>query len=276
LVDAPLEKTVDSLREWNGSGHSDLKVYLHDDINGAPSPASFKKLASAPNNEVVRAFVSETEKLGSSAADLQLNSAEVQPVAAGGGGTVPPGVVNFWSALLEKRARAYLAGGLPAQPPYTLAGEKISAAEEVASLLKTQPKIRSRFAGILDAAGVSGKPSGKVSLYWELLHSQGEGGTSLAAISLGSSLVSSNGKDGVQAFDLQYYSTGDYFTLLTLYQAWPMDVGAKHETLVWRGDLVSSGEFATLKGIERNAAGGILAKELARVIGYFQKDTAGH
>src|SRR5688572_21715509 len=62
VVEAPFEKTVQSLKGWNGSRHSDLKVYLHGDLSGSPDPGNFQKLASAPKNASVKAFVSDTVK----------------------------------------------------------------------------------------------------------------------------------------------------------------------------------------------------------------------
>jgi hypothetical protein len=38
--------------------------------------------------------------------------------------------------------------------------------------------------------------------------------------------------------------------------------------------LVSSAPLEALHGIERNAAGSALSKEVARLVGYFQRDTA--
>ena len=272
VVAAPAEKTIESLKEWNGTVHPELKVYLHGDLSSAPSPGEFKKLGSAPNNESVRAFVAATEKLSANPAELQMNSAEAKdaPTKTARGAGIPPEMVNFWGNLLEKRARAFQGGGVPAQPPYAVSGQKVAAAEEIAELLKAQPKIQSQFRAILAGTGLGGKPSAKPSLYWELLDGEGT-----AMVSLGASFSSSTGKGG-QAVDLQYYATGSYYALLTLHQVWPIELGATPASLVWRVDLLSSSSLANVKGIERKAAARALSIELERVIGCFQKDTAAH
>ncbi len=268
LVDVPLEKAFESLKEWNGSGHSELKVYLHGDLSASPTAAEFKKLASAPGNDSVHALATATEKLASgSFGEFQVNSSEVKdaPGKSSDKG-LSPEAVTFWSGLLEKRVHSYLSGGLPAQPPYTNPG-KVSAADELAALLRTQPKIRDNFHSLLDMAGVSGKPSGKPSLYWELFDGEGTG-----AINLGASYFTpANG--GGRAMDLNYYSTGSYYVMTTLYQVWAWP-GPKPRTLIYRADLLSSAALGSLQGIEQKAAARACEKEIARLITYFQKDTA--
>jgi hypothetical protein len=273
VVDAPLEKTVESLREWNGSAHADLKIYLHGDLTGNPSPADFKKLAGVPNNASVRAFAAATEKLNPNSTDLQVSAADAEEAAkkvAGSGGGMSPQIAAFWSDLLDKRLHAFLSGGLPAQPPYGAGGRKIEPAGEIDALLKAQPKLREQFRSLLEASGMNGKPSGKPSLYWELVDAEGQ-----ATASLGASFFSNSGKS-TQGVDVQYYASGNYYVFLTLSQVWPIQIGSRQESLVWRGDLLSSASFGTLHGMERNAAGSAMAIELKRLITYFQKDTAAH
>ncbi len=260
MVEAPLEKTFASLREWNGSRHSDLKVYLHGDLSGSPSPAAFQKLGAAPANPAVKAFVANTQK-----GDIQVTPAELEqaPKKGDGGGAVPAPVVSFWGTVLSKRGQAYLGGGLPAQPAYSVGGQQISPAAEASALLKAMPKIAAQFRSTLNAAGVNGKPS-KPDLYWELFNAEGTGVVTLGAV------AGSGGGKSAQEADVQYYASGDLYALITVQQLWPWQGGGK--TLVWRGDLISSGSLGELRGIERNAAGSAMSKEIQRVIQHFQKD----
>src|SRR5258708_3167331 len=101
-VDAPFEKTLESLKEWNGTKHSDLKVYLHGDLAGAGSPADYAKLISAPANASVRALVAATEKLAPDSKELQMSAAEAAqaPKKSGGGGPTPPAQIAIWAELL--------------------------------------------------------------------------------------------------------------------------------------------------------------------------------
>jgi hypothetical protein len=272
VVDAPFEKTFESLKEWNGSSHPDLKVYLHGDVSGTPNPGDFQKLASAPTNEAVRALAAATLKLGSNPSVLQMSSAEAAAAPKGDGKPAgfPVEVAAFWGGFLEKRAHEFLGGGAPALPPYETGGKKVSAAQEAAALLQEQPKIKAQFQSILGSAGIGGRPQGKPFLYWELVDAD-EG---IGALTLGSSVFANGGKSA-QAVDLQFYASGNYYVYLTLTQIWPLQVGPKAETLLWRSDMITAGSLATLHGIERNAAGAALSKELTRLMNHFKQDTAG-
>jgi hypothetical protein len=264
VVEAPFEKTVGALRSWNGSGHSELKVYLHGDLPGSPGPADFQKLAGAPGNSAVKALAAATAK-----GDAQLSPAEAgqAPKDAEGRG-LSPALVQFWSAVLAKRAQAYAGGGLPSQPPFGTGEQKVSPAAEAASLLRSIPKISAHFRPALNAAGLNGTPS-RSSLYWELVSAEGT-----AALTLGSAAGSSPGKGTAQEADIGYYASGNFYVFLTMQQAWPVTIGGKPSTLVYRCDATSAAELGKLRGIERNAAGSAMSKEIARIIGHFQKDTA--
>lgn len=272
IVAAPFEKTYEALRGWNGTTHSGLKVYLHSEYGPSVSISDFSKLASSPSNSSIRALVAATAKLPGNSAGLQLSDAEADRAPKGmetaGGGLSAP-MVAFWSAVLEARAKAYVGGGLPAEPTFQSGSQKLNAKDEVASLLAVQPKLKNQFKKILDHSGLTGKPSGKPSLYWELFDTEGVG-----TISLGASFFETTGGGG-QSTDLQYYATGGFNAFLTLFQLWPVQVDGKTATLVWRGDLVSATSLAALHGIERNAAGSAMAKEIQQFISHFQKDAAG-
>ncbi len=267
-VEAPFEKTVESLKEWNGAGHPDLKVYLHGDIASPSNPASFSKLAAAPGNGAVRSLAAATFKLNPETPDLQMSSSEaaLAPKSADGPSPLPPAAAGFWSALLDKRARAFASGGAPAQPAYVVGGQKIAPAEELAALLRAQPRLHNQFKAAIAAAGAGGRPS-RPSLYWEMVDGDGE-----AILNLGSTTETISA-GSAQCVDIQYYASGNYYAYITLYQLWPMP-GGKASTLVWRADLVSSASLGALHGIERNAAGSAFAKEVERLIAHFQKDTA--
>lgn len=261
VVAAPYEKTIETLKTWNGGKQGD-KVYLHVDIDGAPDAADFKKLGSAPSNGPVKAFVSASSK-----GQVQLAPGEAAQAPAKADGVAAPAFTGFWSGVLTKRAQAFVSGGLPALPPYDIAGQKISPAEEASALLKSVPKIQAQFKPALATAGVSGKPS-KASLYWELVNAQGT-----ATANLGAASVTTAGK-GTQMADVQYYASGTYYTFITLYQLWPTTANGKPATLIWRGDLISAAELGRLRGIERNAAGSAMAKEVVKTIASFQKDAS--
>lgn len=260
VVAAPFEKTIEALKTWNGGKQGD-KVYLHADIGGAPDAADFKRLGSAPSSGPVKAFVSATGK-----GQVQLAAGEAEQAPKAESISAPP-FTAFWSGVLTKRAQAFAGGGLPALPAYAVGGQKISPAEEASALLKSVPKIQAQFRPALGAVGLSGKPA-KPSLYWELVNAEGT-----ATATLGAASVATVGK-GAQMADIQYYASGTYYVFISLYQLWPTSANGKPATLVWRGDLISAAELGRLRGIERNAAGSAMAKEIVKTIGYFQKDAA--
>jgi hypothetical protein len=257
LVEAPVGKTVASLREWNGSRHSELKVYLHVDLPGAGSPADYVRLAAAPPGGPLREFAGAGEK------DLQLSAAEVaQLPPQNGRETLSPAQVSFWSGLLNARVHAFATGGLPTEPPYGTGPAKIAAAADLTSLLTGEPKYSARFRPLLDALGIGGKPAGKPEFYWEMTDVH-----DTAAVTLGAG-VSGNR----QLADVQFYASGGAYVALTLHQLWPVQGPGGPATLVWRGDLLSAGALGELHGIERSVAASVVSREIVRSIGFFQKD----
>jgi len=73
---------------------------------------------------------------------------------------------------------------------------------------------------------------------------------------------------------LSYYSTSGYYVHITLTQMWPLTVGGQESTLVWQGDLVSSGELGTLRGVERMGSSTAMMRETQKFISRFLADAA--
>ncbi|MEA3186252.1 MAG: hypothetical protein QOD99_82 [Chthoniobacter sp.] len=270
VVKLPPTKAIEAIKGWNASVHPELKVYLHADLASPPTQSDFQMLSSAPNNPAIRAFVAATQSQNGKSGELQLSAEERSrvPAGKGGNGVIPDAVRSFWSDVLNKRSLAFLAGGIPAQPPYEISSQKIRPSEEFASLLKSLPKIRNQFTGLLDRAGLTAAPASKPSLYWELFDADGE-----ATLTLGAAFASSSGNTA-QAVDVQFYATGSYFAYLTLYQLMPFESGGISGTLIWRADLISAASLGTLHGIERNAAGAAMVGEIQKLDTVFQKDNS--
>ena len=268
LVPLPLQKTVELHKQFNGARHPELKVYLHRELPSKPTPADFQAISGAPGNSAVRALVEATQKLGSGRSELQMSAGEAKSFSAAGGSEkkgLPPAVVSFWSNLLYRRTLDFISGGAGRQPQYETTGETISASEEISRLLKAQPKVRDQFKGLLDSAGRTGG-GGRPSLSIELFDVEHR-----AAFTLGAS-YSKAVKDGWQALDLQYYSSGGYFAMLTFYQFWPVETASGPATLVWRGDLLSSATLADLHGVEKTGSVTAMRKESQKSIGTLQSD----
>ena len=261
-----------SLRRWEPTRHRELKVFLHSDLPSNPRPANFEKLKNAPANASVRSFVTATQKLSS---DLQISKEEAQKFSAAGaggaGGVMPPAVVAFWADVLSARTRAFVSGGMAAEPPYNHAGPSVRASDEVNGLLRDQDKIRRQFSGLLGATGI-GRGAGSLTpeLYWELLDANDQG-----VVTLGASYSRGGAGGTYQAADVLYYASGGYYVALTLHQLWPVTVEGKPSTLVWRGDMISSAELGSLHGVERLGSESVMMKNITKAVTAFRRDTGG-
>src|SRR4026207_1047580 len=143
---------------------------------------------------------------------------------------------------------------MAAEPPYDHAGPSVRASEEVNGLLREQGKIRNQFSGFLGATGIGrGAGSLKPELYWELLDVDDQG-----EVTLGASYSRGGAGGTYQAADALYYASGGYYVALTLHQLWPVTVEGKPSTLVWRGDMISSAELGSVRGVGRLGAGSVM------------------
>ena len=248
-------RVSEALRQWNPARHSELKVMIHSDLPGSPSAGNFSRLSSAPDNSAVRALVGATQKLSP---DLQISKAEEKrfaAVAGATGGAMPAPVAAAWAEVLSARARA----GRSNQPPYDHTSQSVRPSEELNALLRANDKIGRQFSGVLDGRG---EP------FWELLTAD-----EMGVLTLGASYRRSGANGTYQAADALYYASGGYYAGLTLYQMWPVDVGGRPATLVWRGDFISSAEVAGLHGIEKVASESALMRDISKATSLFRRDT---
>jgi len=72
--------------------------------------------------------------------------------------------------------------------------------------------------------------------------------------------------------DEEYYVCGNYYTSVTLYEVWPIQVGQRTGALVWRGDFFAAPTLSFTKGTERIAYGAIMLQEIKKEIRSFQED----
>jgi hypothetical protein len=262
---------MDALRRWNPAQHRELKVFLHSDLSSNPTPASFQRLKDAPGNASVRSFVAATEKLSP---ELQISKEEAKRfsvAAGGGGGVMPPAVAAFWTDVLTARTKSFVSGGMAAQAPYDHAGPSIRASDEVNGLLRDQGKIRQQFSGLLGATAIGrGAGSLPAELYWELLDADDHG-----VVTLGASYSRGGGGGSYQSADVLYYASGGYYVALTLHQLWPVTADGKPSTLVWRGDMISSAELGSLRGVERLGSESVMMKNITKAVTAFRRTSGG-
>jgi hypothetical protein len=248
-------RVSEALRQWNPTRHSELKVLIHSDLPSSPSATNFSRLASAPDNGAVRSLVTATQKLSP---DLQISKEEEKRFAAvtgATGGAMPAPIAAAWAEVLSARARA----GKSAQPPYSHTSQNIHPSDELNALLHANDKVSSRFSGVLNGGG---------ELFWELLTADEQG-----VLTLGASYRRSGANGTFQAADALFYASGGYYAGLTLYQMWPVDVGGRPATLIWRGDFISSAAIASLHGIERVASESALMRDVSKATSLFRRDT---
>jgi len=262
---------IEALRKWNPTKHRELKVFLHSDLPANPSAANFSKLQNAPDNSSVRSLVSATQKLSP---ELQISKDEAKKFSSasgGGSGAMPAAVAKFWSDVMAARTHSFSSGGTSAQPPYDHGGQTIRAGDELNGLLKQQEKIRHQFSSLLGATGI-GRGGGSLNpeLYWELLDVDDQG-----VVTLGASYNRAGAGGTYQAADVLYYANGGYYAALTLYQMWPVNLGGKASTLIWRGDMISAASLASLHGVERLASESAMMKDISKAITLFRHDTSG-
>ncbi|HEY2103101.1 MAG TPA: hypothetical protein VGH08_07600 [Chthoniobacterales bacterium] len=256
---------LEALRSWNPAPHRELKVILHFDVPGSPTESAFAKIKSAPDIAPVRAFVAATTKMSP---DLQLSRDEAAKWK-GGEGALNGTMGDFWMSVLAGRARAFVSGGTSALPPYDHAGSPVRAGDELNGLLREQGKIRKQFSGFLESTGIGrGAASLRPELYWEMLNVD-----DVAAVALGGFYSRPSGS-AAQAADTFYYASGGFYAGLTLYQMWPVDIGGRASTLVWRGDMIASASLASLHGVEKLASESAMMKDVAKSITVFRKESA--
>lgn len=256
---------LDALRQWNPTQSGDAKIFFHGDLPASPGEPAFAKIKSVPNNAPVRALAGATGKMSN---DLQLSREEAGRWK-GGDGAISGAGGDFWMGVLSGRARAFSSGGTSALPPYDHSGAAVRAGDELNGLLREQAKIRKQFGSLLESTGIGrGAGSLRPELYWELSNVDNMGVIDLGAF------YSRAGGGNPQAADTFYYASGGYYAALTLYQLWPVDVNGQPSTLVWRGDMVSSGSLAQLHGVEKLGSESAMMKDVAKSITRLRKETA--
>jgi hypothetical protein len=271
IVRAPLRTTVSLQQRWSPLLHPELKVYAQGDFSGRGNPSEFQGIGSARSNSSVKAFVDATLKLPQDAAKLQLSNAEARSFTGGGsgGGTIPPSVVAFWSKVLAQRAQSFASGGLSAEPPYETTGSPIRVEEEVSRLIRESGNVRSHFGSLISSTPIGGgRGGGAASQTWQMFDADG-----IAAVSLSASYDKSAG-DGWQSADLQYYSSGGVYAVVTFYQLWPVKVDNQDATLVWRVDMTSASELGELRGVERLGSGAAMMREIQKYVKAFLHDNS--
>ncbi len=261
VVPKPPAQVIAAMKRFDPTAHRELKVYLHSDLPATPSASNFSKLNNPPGNSAVKSLAAATEKM---APDLQLSQAEAKSYSPG------QPVFDFWTSVLTKRAQTFAAGGAAAEAPYDHSPNPVQPGKELAGLVRQQAPVNRQFKGFLESTGlIGGKGSLKPDLYWEMLEVEDEG-----VLTLGASYNRSTSGGGGQFADGLYYASGGYNVALTLYQLWPVEIGGRASTLVWRGDIISANSLGDLHGIERLASESAMRKDIFKAATIFQRESS--
>jgi len=261
IVPNPPARVLATTKRFDPTRHRELRVFLHREVSGSPSPADFSSLQKPPENSSVKALVSATEKM---APELQLSQAEARKYSAG------QPVFPFWIDVLAKRAQSFVSGGASAQEPYSHSRNAVQPGREFAGLVRQQAQVNRQFSSFLGSTGLlDGKGSLRPDLYWELLDVEDQ-----AVVTLGASYSRLISGGGAQIADGLYYASSGYNVSLTLQQLWPIQVGGRPSTLIWRGDFVSATSLADLHGVERLASEGAMRKDILKAAQAFQRESS--
>jgi len=261
VIPKPPAQVIVAMKRFDPTAHRELKVYLHSDLPSSPSAANFAKLNNPPSNGAVKQLAEATGKMSP---DLQLSQAEAKKYSAG------QPVFAFWSDVLTKRAQDFAAGGAAAEAPYDHTGNAIRPGQEFSGLVRQQSKVNRQFSDFLHSTGLlGGKGSLNADLYWELIEVEDEG-----VLTLGASYNRYIAGVSAQIADGLYYASGGYNVALTLHQLWPVEIGGRASTLVWRGDFISANSLGDLHGIERLASESAMRKDILKAAAIFQRDSS--
>jgi hypothetical protein len=249
------------MKQFSPTEHRELKVFLHSDLPASPTASNFSGLTNPPNNGAVESLSQATKKMSP---ELQISQDEAQKYSNG------QPVFAFWTNLLAKRAQDFVARGAAGEAPYSHTRNPIQPGQEFSALVRQQPKVNRQFGGFLGSTGlIDGKGSLRPDLYWELLQVESDG-----VLTLGASYTRSTSGGGAQIADGLYYASGGYNVALTLYQLWPIDLGGRAATLIWRGDFISANSLGDLHGVERLASESAMRKDILKAATIVQREAS--
>jgi hypothetical protein len=268
VVPLSAEETARRLQAWNPAPYGDLKVYGFRSFRGSGELADFQPLDFKSSQRSIRWLLDKTAATTATKSDLNLTRDETKALAACMDRHADPQrAAECWTKLLRDRVSRFQQKGLAGILPYEMSGTTVSPAAQLRTMLLEQTEIAREFAPILKGIGFLGNetaPSLSPAYYWTLFEADHHGTLALGAVyrlAVG---------DHYQLADLQYYVSNDYYTAITLYEVWPIQVGDKSAALVWRGDHFAAPVLAYTKGTERIAYGVLMLQGIKKEIRCFQ------
>ena len=270
-VPLPAEEAAKRLQIWDPSPHGDLKVYAFRSLPAPCELTDFQQLDFKSSQRSIRWLLEKTPTGASAKSELNLTQDEARELAAcAQKRSDPQTVAGCWANLLFNRASKFQQMGLAGVLPYQMAGDTVSPTAQLRAMVLEQVQIVHEFSPILKKIGLLGNEAGQPSLapfyYWTFFDADHHGTLSLGAVYL----LPVN--DHYQLADIEYYVSSNFYTSITLYEVWPIQVGGKSAALVWRGDYFAAPTLAFTKGTERIAYGALMLQDIKKEIHCFQDD----
>jgi hypothetical protein len=258
------------LQVWDPSPHQELKVYAFHLLRNPCDIGDFKSLSFKSGERPVRWLLDKTSATTENKSELNLSRDEAKALARClKTSSELDKAAHCWTQLLLARASAFQRDGPSGSAPYEVAGESVSPAAQLRTMLREQLEIAHEFLPVLKGSGLIGGTNSvplTSAYYWSFFEADHHGTLNLGAVYL----VSVG--DHYQLMDEEYYVCGNYYTSATFYEIWPIQVGNRMGTLVWRGDFFAAPTLSFTKGIERIAYGAIMLQEIKKEIRSFQED----
>jgi len=264
------EDVAKRLQVWDPSPHRELKVYAFHLLHNPCDIADFKSLSFKSNERPVRWLLDKTSATTENKSELNLSRDEAQALARClKTSSEPDKAAHCWTQLLLARASVFQRDGLGGSAPYEVAGESVSPAAQLRTMLREQLQIAHEFLPVLKGSGLIGGTNSAPlapACYCSFFEADHHATLSLGAIYHGTV------GDHFQVMDEEYYVCGNYYTSATFYEVWPIQVGQRTGALVWRGDFFAAPTLSFTKGTERIAYGAIMLQEIKKEIRSFQED----
>lgn len=269
-VFVPAAEAARRLQVWDPSLRGTLKTLQFHLVNKSCTAADFPKVILNTANRPQRWLIDKSLATANSKSELNLTRDECQALAnLARTQPAPEGISAYWSKLLLDRTTQFQRHGFAGLRPYEVAGQTVSPLAHLRALLTEREAVAREFAPLLKECGILGE-SGKAALepfhYWALYEANHH-----ATLTLGAVYLLAAG-DRFQLMDVQYYVNGTYYTFVTLYDVWPIELRQKPAALVWRGDFFSAPRLAYARGVERLAYAAVMLQELKDSIRLFQKE----
>ena len=266
----PAEEAAKRLQMWDPSPHVELKAFAFHSLHVPCEPVDFQQLDFKTSQRPVRWLLDKIVASTPATSELNLARAEAQELA----GCVrkradPRKVSECMAKLLLGRASAFQQKGLDGCQPYEMAGESVSPAVQLRTMLREQLVIAHEFSPILKKVGLLENetvPSLTPFYYWTLFDADYHGTINLGAVY---QLPVGN---HFQLVDMDYYVSGNFYASATLFEVWPVQVRGKPGALVWRGDFFAAPMLAFTKGTERIAYGALMLQDIKKEIHCFQDE----